>query len=86
MSGEPSINLRRKGGAGLAKNLEEKKSFSGEKVQVVGPEYEAGVPDKPHCWRAKIQCREEMLKYLRSGERYWFSKEWYGSEKRKNPA
>ena len=70
----------------MAKNLEEKKSFSGEKVQVVGPEYEEGVPDKPHCWRGKIQCREEMLKYLRSGERYWFSKEWYGSEKRKNPA
>ncbi len=70
----------------MAKNLEEKNSFSGEKVKVVGPEYESGVPDQPHCWRAKIQCREEMLKYLRSGERYWFSKEWYGSEKRKNPA
>ena len=70
----------------MAKNLEEKTLFSGEKVKVVGPEYEPGTPDQPHCWRAKIHGREEMLKYLRSGERYWFNKEWYGSEKRKNPA
>jgi hypothetical protein len=70
----------------LAKNLEEKTLFSGEKVKVIGPEYEPGIPDQPHRWRAKIQTREEMLKYLRNGERYWFSKEWYGSEKRKSPA
>jgi hypothetical protein len=75
-----------KGGRNLAKNLEEKKSFSGEAVKVVGAEYEPGMPEQPHCWRGKIPGREEMLKYLRSGERYWFSKEWYGSEKRKNPA
>jgi len=70
----------------LAKNLEEKKLFSGEKVKVVGPEYEEGMPQEPHRWRAKIQGRQEMLKYLQTGERYWFSKEWYGSERRKNPA
>jgi len=70
----------------LAKNLEEKKSFSGETLKVIGPEYESGTPQKPHAWRKKIQGLEEMLKYLRSGERYWYNKEWYGSEKRKNPA
>jgi len=70
----------------MGKNLEEKTHFSGEKVKVVGPEYDDGMPEQPHRWRAKIQGRQEMLKYLQNGERYWFSKEWYGSEKRKTPA
>lgn len=66
--------------------MEEKTLFSGEKVEVIGPEYEPGEPEQPHLWRKKIQSRAEMLMYLQSGERYWFSKEWYGSEKRKTPA
>ena len=66
--------------------MEEKTLFSGEKVKVIGPEYEEGAPEQAHQWRKKIQGRQEMLKYLQNGERYWFSKEWYGSEKRKNPA
>jgi hypothetical protein len=70
----------------MAKNLEEKTLFSGEKVKVVGPEYDEGMPEQPHQWRGKIQSRQDMLKYLQNGERYWFSKEWYGSEKRKTPA
>jgi hypothetical protein len=70
----------------VADNLEEKKLFSGEKVKVVGPEYQEGAPEQPHLWRGKIPSRAEKLKYLQSGERYWFSKEWYGSEKRKTPA
>ena len=70
----------------MSAKLEEKKSFTGETVEVVGPDYEAGTPQKPHTWRGKIRGRAEMLKYLSSGERYWFSKDWYGSEKRKNPA
>jgi hypothetical protein len=70
----------------VADNLEEKKLFSGETVKVVGAEYEEGTPEQPHLWRGKIPSRAEMLKYLQSGERYWFSKEWYGSEKRKTPA
>ncbi len=37
-------------------------------------------------WRKKLRSREEILKYLQTGERYWFSKDWYGSEKRANPA
>jgi hypothetical protein len=55
-------------------------------VKVVGPEYEPGVPERPHCWRGKIGGRQDKLNYLRNGERYWFSKESYGSEKRKTPA
>jgi hypothetical protein len=70
----------------MAKNLEEKKTASGANVKVVGPEYEPGVPERPHCWRGKIGGRQEKLNYLRNGERYWFSKESYGSEKRKTPA
>jgi hypothetical protein len=66
--------------------MEEKTLFSGEKVNVIGPDYEAGTPPQPHQWRHKISGRQEMLKYLQAGERYWYSKEWYGSEKRKNPA
>ncbi len=38
----------------MAKNLEEKTLFSGEKVKVVGPEYEEGMPEGPHQWRKKI--------------------------------
>jgi len=70
----------------LSENLTEKKAFSGEVVKVVGPEYEPGTPRKPHIWRGKIRGREEILKYLQTGERYWYSKDWYGSEKRKTPA
>ena len=37
-------------------------------------------------WRKKLAGREEMLKYLQTGERYWYSDDWFGSEKRKTPA
>jgi hypothetical protein len=37
-------------------------------------------------WRQKLASREEKLKYLQTGERYWYSSDWYGSEKRKKPA
>lgn len=66
--------------------LEEKELFSGERMKVIGPDYEPGIPEQPHQWRKKIPRRQDMLKYLQSGERYWFSKDWYGSEKRKTPA
>ncbi len=52
----------------MAKNLEEKTLFSGEKVKVVGAEYEEGMPEQPHLWRGKIQGRQEMIKYLQTGE------------------
>jgi len=63
--------------------IEEKTSFDGKKVKVLGPTYEEGKPETSIDWRQKLRNREEMLSYLKTGERYWFSEDWYGSEKRK---
>ena len=59
-----------------------------EKTGILGETYEAGKPSEPYNWRKKLRNREEMLKYLQTGERYWFGTEedWFGSERRKNPA
>ena len=57
-----------------------------EEKKVLGPTYEPGKPEGPANWRHKLQSREDMLKYLRSGERYWYSDDWFGSEKRRSPA
>ena len=70
-------------------NKVDKKSAPGRgKVEVLGATFEEGKPEgeEPGKWRQKIGSREEKLKYLETGERYWYGKEWYGSEKRKNPA
>jgi len=70
-------------------NKVDKKSAPGrKKVEVLGATFEEGKPEgeEPGKWRQKIGSREEKLKYLETGERYWYGKEWYGSEKRKNPA
>lgn len=66
--------------------FEEKVSFDGKKVKVLGPSYEEGKPETPINWRQKLRNRDEMLAYLKTGERYWFSDEWFGSEKRKTKA
>lgn len=57
-----------------------------EKSKVLGPTYEEGKSEVPLNWRKKFGSREEMPAYLKTGERYWFSEEWYGSEKRKTKA
>ena len=59
-----------------------------QKVKVLGATYEEGHPQGEEAgrWRQKLRNRDEQLRYLKSGERYWFSQDWYGSEKRKNPA
>jgi len=67
-------------------NMEEKTSFDGKKVKVLGPTYEDGKPETSIDWRQKLRTRDEMLAYLKTGERYWFSEEWFGSEKRKTKA
>ena len=67
----------------------EKKSAPGRKeVEVLGATYEEGKPEGEDAgrWRQKLGSREEKLKYLETGERYWYSEDWFGSEKRKNPA
>lgn len=43
-----------------------------------------GKPEKPLRWK-KFQDRDEVLKFIRTSERYWFG-EGFGSEKRKTPA
>ena len=59
-----------------------------EKVEVLGETYEKGKPEAGEMgrWRQKLGSREDKIKYLQTAERYWYSEEWYGSEKRKNPA
>ncbi len=68
--------------------IEKKKAPGREEVEVLGATFEEGKPEGEDVgkWRQKLESREEKLKYLKSGERYWFSKDWFGSEKRKNPA
>jgi len=59
-----------------------------EKVEVLGATFEKGKPEGEDSgrWRQKLETREEKLKYLQSGERYWYNDDWYGSERRKTPA
>lgn len=68
--------------------IEKKKAPGRDEVEVLGPTYEQGKPEGEEMgrWRQKFESREEKLKYLRTGERYWYSQDWFGSEKRKNPA
>ena len=67
----------------------EMKSAPGRKeVEVLGATFEEGRPEGEEVgkWRDKLASRGDKLKYLETGERYWYSTEWYGSERRKNPA
>ena len=68
--------------------VEEKSAPNRDKVEVLGATFEEGSPageDAGH-WRQKLDSRADKLKYLENGERYWYGQEWFGSEKRKNPA
>ena len=68
--------------------IEKKKAPGRDMVEVLGETYEAGKPlgENMGRWRQKLASRAEKIKYLETGERYWYGKEWFGSEKRKNPA
>ncbi len=68
--------------------VEKKKAPGRNEVEVLGATFEEGKPADTELgkWRQKMGSRAEKLKYLENGERYWYGKEWYGSEKRKNPA
>ena len=68
--------------------IEQKSAPGRDKVKVLGATYDKGKPrgDDAGKWRQKLRSREEKLRYLESGERYWYSQDWFGSEKRKNPA
>jgi hypothetical protein len=68
--------------------IEEKSAPGRKKVEVLGETFEKGRPEGEDLggWRQKLESREEKLKYLENGERYWYGEEWFGSERRKNPA
>jgi hypothetical protein len=57
-------------------------------VPILAETYEDGLPvgEDTGKWRQKLESRDEKINYLKSGERYWYSDDWFGSEKRKNPA
>ena len=57
-----------------------------QQKEVLGPTYDPGKPEGPCEWRSKIATREDMIKYLKTAERYWYSDDWYGSERRRDPA
>ncbi len=60
----------------------------GKPIEVVPPEFEPGKPTGEGVgrWADKLTSRTEILRYLETGERYWYGKEWYGSERRSSPA
>lgn len=62
---------------------DEKKNFAGKKVRVLGATYKEGKPEEKYDWREKLASRDEAMGYLKSALRYWYSKEWFGSEKRR---
>jgi len=68
--------------------IEKKNAPEWGEVEVLGATFDEGKPDSEEMgrWREKLGSREEKLKYLKNGERYWYGKDWFGSEKRKNPA
>ena len=57
-------------------------------VSILAETYDPGTPEGETTgdWRHKASSRDEKIKYLQTAEAYWFAKERYGSEKRKNPA
>lgn len=57
-------------------------------ARVIEPRYESGRPEAPDRWTLKLKSIEEIIKYIKTAERYFCEDpaNWYGSEKRKTPA
>jgi len=72
----------------MAEHIVKKKAPGRGEVEVLAETYEPGRPEGEEAgrWRQKLESREERLKYLKNGERYWYGTEGFGSEKRKKPA
>lgn len=72
----------------MAHKVEKVKAPGREQVEVLKETFEKGTPEGEDLgkWRQKLASRSEKLKYLQNGERYFYSQDWYGSEKRKNLA
>ncbi|MBI4963581.1 MAG: hypothetical protein HY913_09920 [Desulfomonile tiedjei] len=71
---------------------EEKERFDGQKVKILLPTYAQGTDQDSYQWRKNIEYvnvgeeAKPIKKYLTTAERYFYSNDWFGSEKRKNPA
>ena len=71
---------------------EEKESFDGKKVKILVPTLVQGPDEDRYQWRRNIsevnlgENADPIKRYLTTAERYFYSKDWFGSEKRKNPA
>ncbi len=71
---------------------EEKERFDGQKVKILLPTYAEGTDEDRSHWRKNInfvnigEGSRPVKKYLTTAERYFYSTEGFGSEKRKNPA
>ena len=70
----------------VSEKLVDKEGFDGKHVKVLGSTFEPGVPTEKEEWRVKLTGREDEVKYLKTGLRYWYSDDGYGSERRKKPA
>jgi hypothetical protein len=59
-----------------------------EEDEILAATYEAGKPCGADMgrWSQKLNSRDAILKYLQTGQRYFYSQDWFGSEKRKTPA
>lgn len=68
--------------------LEKKVAPEWGEMDVLGETYEPGKPEGEFQgrWEQKLLSRNEKIKYLREGLRYWYAKEGFGSERRKTPA
>jgi hypothetical protein len=68
--------------------VEKKQAPEWGMIDVLGETYEPGKPkgEEQGNWESKLLSREEKLKYIKDGLRYWYAKEGFGSEKRKTPA
>lgn len=69
--------------SGIGYTYEDKEDFQGKPAKVLGSTYEQGKPDAPGDWRVKLSSLGETMEYLKTALRYWYSDEWYGSEKKK---
>jgi hypothetical protein len=65
--------------------VNKKSAPESNKGEVLGETYEKGKPEGEELgkWRQKLVSRKDKLKYLQTGERYWYGEDWYGSEKRR---
>ncbi len=62
---------------------EDKEDLGEEKIKVLAENFDEGKLYTRYDWTAKLVTKEDKIKYLKTALRYWYSNEWYGSEKPK---